>query len=82
MSKVRPSLRRRSPPAVASWTPLTDRGQSAQPVKRFCSFHVDSPCLTRTRVYFMQRDERLLVAWFLVSMVLFNKAKGTVWYLV
>lgn len=38
------------PPDLASDSPFSERGQSYQPVKRFSLFHVDSPCLTSTKV--------------------------------
>lgn len=35
------------PASIASSTPFSVRGTSTQPVNRFFSFHIDSPCLIR-----------------------------------
>ena len=45
-SKSNPPSFNNFPPAVASTTPFSERGQSAQPVNKFSLFHVDSPMNT------------------------------------
>ena len=54
-SNVNPSFFNSSAPAWASLSPDSLNGQSYHPVNRFSSFHVDSPCLTKTRVYFISK---------------------------
>jgi len=62
-SNVKPPSLRSCPPATASVSPFSERGQSTQPVNLFSLFHVLSPCRIKTRVcvVFIKSCDRLVV---------------------